>query len=284
MASTTDHLRAKDDGLYCPDVGGWAETKYRLISLYQELFASGMKNKWDERVYIDLYSGAGISRVAKTDVFLKGSPLLAAGVSAPFDKYILCEEDPYLLRALEARMAESAPGANMTLIGGKCDEQIDKICAAIPKASSLHRVLSLCIVDPFDFGLKFQTIKKLSAYYVDFFVLLAVGMDANRNYDHYVDGEHTKIDEAMGNSEWRERWKTYPGGRRMFRQFLAEEFSRSMVSLGYLEQPVHQMKLVKSDEKNLSLYYLALFSRNTTAYKFWDQVLKYSTDQPSLWD
>ena len=35
----------------------------------------------------------------------------------------------------------------------------------------------------------------------------------------------------------------------------------SMQSLDYLEQPLDRMKLVKSTEKNLSLYYIALFSR-----------------------
>ena len=43
--------------------------------------------------------------------------------------------------------------------------------------------------------------------FVDFVVSLAVGMDAGRNYDHYVDGDNQKIDEALGNTEWRERWK-----------------------------------------------------------------------------
>jgi len=33
-----------------------------------------------------------------------------------------------------------------------------------------------------------------------------------------------------------------------------------------------------------SMYYLALFSRNEMAFKFWDDVLKYSTDQTNLWD
>ena len=47
---------------------------------------------------------------------------------------------------------------------------------------------------------------------------------------------------------------------------------------------LHQMKLVRSDDKNLPLYYLALFSRHDTAYKFWKDVLKYSTDQSSFWE
>jgi hypothetical protein len=42
------------------------------------------------------------------------------------------------------------------------------------------------------------------------------------------------------------------------------------------------MKLVRSHEKNLPFYYLALFSRNETAYKFWNEVLKYSTDQTAF--
>jgi hypothetical protein len=107
-------------------------------------------------------------------------------------------------------------------------------------------------------------------------------MDASRNYDHYVDGDSPKIDEALGNTEWRERWRAAGMRRRDFRQFLAMEFSMSMKSLDYLEQPLDRMKLVRSDEKNLPLYYLALFSRHKTAFKFWEGVLKYSDDQMGL--
>jgi hypothetical protein len=44
------------------------------------------------------------------------------------------------------------------------------------------------------------------------------------------------------------------------------------------------MKKVRSDEKNLPLYRLALFSRNPRAYDFWDEVLKYSTSQRTLFE
>ena len=65
-------------------------------------------------------------------------------------------------------------------------------------------------------------------------------------------------------------------------RFLAQEFSMSMQSLGYLEQPLDRMKLVRSDDKNLPLYYVALFSRSATAHKFWDEVLKYGDDQQTF--
>jgi hypothetical protein len=67
-----------------------------------------------------------------------------------------------------------------------------------------------------------------------------------------------------------------------FPKFLAQEYEKRMQSLGYLETPLYKMKEVRSDEKNLPLYHLALFSRHQRAYEFWDEVLKYSTDQQAL--
>jgi three-Cys-motif partner protein len=282
MGSTSENLRVAEDGLPCAEVHRWAEEKYRLLALYDELFSGGMKNKWDQRVYIDLYAGGGFSHVQGTRTFLKGSPMIALTVGRPFDKYIFCEEDADLLAALRARSERVAPHASVSYIPGNCDLEIDEICRAIPRGSSSKRVLSLCVVDPFDFGIKFDTLKRLSRFFVDFVVLLAIGMDANRNYDLYVEGNSPKIDEALGNTEWRERWMAEGARRSNFRQFLAVEFSRSMESLRYLPTPIDRMKLVRSDEKNLPLYYLALFSRHDTAHKFWNQVLKYGTDQESL--
>ena len=97
-------FRADDDGLICPEIRWWAETKYRLISLYDELFATGMKHKWDKRVYVDLYAGAGYGKIKGTETILMGSPLLALLVADPFDKYVFCEEDEELLEALKVRV------------------------------------------------------------------------------------------------------------------------------------------------------------------------------------
>jgi three-Cys-motif partner protein len=282
MASGAENLRVDDDGLATPEVGGWAETKYRLLALYDELFSTGMKNKWDQRVYLDLYAGAGHSRIEGTSTYLRGSPVIALTVTDPFDKYIFCEQDADLLGALKLRAQRIAPRANVAYIPGNCDNKIEGICQEIPKFSSTNRVLSLCFVDPCDFGLKFTTLRRLAAFYMDFVVLLAIGMDANRNYEHYVDGNSPKIDEALGNTEWRKRWKAVGVRRSDFRPFLAEEFSRSMQSLDYLKTPLDRMKQVRSTERNLPLYHLALFSRNETAFKFWDDVLKYSTDQTAF--
>jgi three-Cys-motif partner protein len=196
-----------EDGLPTPEVGRWAETKYRLIRLYDSLFATGMKDKWDERIYIDLYAGAGQSRIRGTSLVVLGSPLLALSVKHPFDKYIFCEEDPNLINALKARVTRLWPDADVTYITGDCNERINEISRKIPTASANHTVLGLCLVDPFDLGIKFKSIRHLSKWYLDFLCLLALHMDANRNYSRYVSEESQKVDEFLGSTICRKNGK-----------------------------------------------------------------------------
>lgn len=272
-----------DDGLYCSrPVGKWAEDKHGLISLYAKLFSTGMKEKWDERVYIELYAGAGYARIQDTNRTVAGSPIQALLLEDPFDKYIFCEKGEKELEALETRVRRTSPSANVSFILGDCNQRIDKILAAIPSHGPGHRVLSLCFVDPFDIGIKFETLRILAERYVDFLVLLALYMDANRNYETYIKEEKRKLDEFLGSSTWRDRWRVEMYKGNPFPQFLAEEFSRNMEGLGYQQQPFYKMREVKIPEMNVRLYRLALFSRHPRAYKFWDQVLKYSTPQTSF--
>lgn len=70
-------MPATDDGRVCPKVGKWAEEKHALVSFYAKLFSTGMKDKWDERVYIELYAGAGYSKIRDTSITIVGSPLQA---------------------------------------------------------------------------------------------------------------------------------------------------------------------------------------------------------------
>jgi three-Cys-motif partner protein len=270
---------AEYDRLTCPEVGAWAEDKYKMVGLYDRLFSTGMKNKWPTRVYIDLYSGPGFVRVRGTGRILTGSPLLALGVPDPFDKYIFCESDPELLGALQSRVGKYSPTADATFICGDCNQRIEEICANIPAHSPGRGALTFCFVDPFDISIKFSTVRRLSAYFIDFLILLALHVDANRNVDHYFDSGNSKVDEFLDLPGWRDRWKIAESQGGRFPRFLAEEYSGQMERLAYLRQPWDRMKEVRSDERNLPLYRLALFSRHPLAYQYWDEVLKYGSDQ-----
>jgi len=273
-------VAVSDDGLPCPEVGPWAETKHNIVSYYARLFSTGMKKKWDKRAYIELYAGAGHSRIRGTSRTIMGSPLRALSLPDPFDKYIFCEEDPTLLRALELRARKIAPDADVICIAGNCNERASDIVHAIPVGSKGNTALSLCFADPCDIGMKLRTIRSIARdRYVDFLVLLALYMDANRAYQHYVKPGSTKVAELLDCSTWRTQWAKNQSDGVPFPKFLAESFSERMESLGYIRQPMHKMKEVIFPDKNWPLYRLALFSRSPLAYKFWDDVLKYSTDQ-----
>ncbi|MGA7374932.1 MAG: three-Cys-motif partner protein TcmP, partial [Candidatus Sulfotelmatobacter sp.] len=272
-------------GLALPEVGSWTEEKHRLVSLYATLFSKGMKKKWGKRVYVELHAGAGYSRIRGTQRIILGSPLRALAAEQPFDKYIFCETLSKNLEALRARVKSHFPAANVAYIEGDCDERALDILGEIPRGSKDDTVLTLCFADPYDIGLKFGTIKTLSVRFVDFLVLLAVYSDANRAYKRYVMEDAVKVDDFLGSTTWRDRWRVAEANGVLFPKFLAEEFAASMETLGYLPTPVHRMKKVRSDEKNLPLYYIALFSRHKLAHEFWDDALKYGTDQTEFpWD
>ena len=82
----------EDDGLITPEVGDWSEDKYRLVALYSKMFATAMKDKWDCRVYIDLFAGAGRARIRNTARIIPASPLLALSIPDQFDRHIFLRQ------------------------------------------------------------------------------------------------------------------------------------------------------------------------------------------------
>ena len=86
-------IPVEDDGLFIPEVGNWGDEKYKLLGGYSDIFTSGMKNFWDNLVYIDLFAGAGYAKIKGINKIRMSSALIALSVNHKFNKYILCEED-----------------------------------------------------------------------------------------------------------------------------------------------------------------------------------------------
>jgi three-Cys-motif partner protein len=199
-------LVVDDDGLPTPEVGSWAEDKYRLLWTYAELFSTSMKGKWDQRVYVDLFSGAGRSRIRGTSRVVLASPLLALEVKHPFDRYIFCEKDPELLHTLRTR---SSPYRRIVdFVSGDVNDEVGSILAAMPAYSSESRVLTFCFVDPCALeNLRFSTIETLASRYIDFLVLVPSGMDAQRNEGMLLRRDNRVLDDFLGGAGWREEWE-----------------------------------------------------------------------------
>lgn len=270
------------DGLPIMDKRGvWTKEKYAYLTLYDKMFATGMKNKWDTRVYIDLFAGSGFTQLEGSERVYHGSPLIALGVEDRFDKYVFCEANPKYLEALEIRVRRLFPEADADFVLGDCNVRVDDILSFIPRPSRDSSMLSLCFIDPYDIGIKFSTVRRLSKLRIDFLVLLMVGTDANRNEQHYTKPENRKVDDWLGYPDWREEWQAVKLTGKRFGDFLAEQYSARMATLDFIRQPLQDMKPVRNS-KNSMMYRLALYSKAPKAYDLWEQTRIYGDDQLSL--
>ena len=277
----TDKLiYVEDDGLPTDEVGPWCRSKYTILYYYNQIFATGMKGKWDSRIYIDLFAASGRSEIRGEDKIALGSPMIALGTKDPYDKYIFCEKSEEKLEALRTRVKRDYPDVGVSYILGDCNEKVDEIRSEIPENS-----LSFCFVDPYKVSeLRFDTIKSLDNKHMDFLILLPLGMDAIRNVKtNYTRDDDPALDLFFGDRLWRDRWRNHQLSQDFpfvsDKRFLAEEYAIRMKNLGHMHTPLEKMMEVRTPDKNMGLYHLAYFSRHKLGYKFWDQVLKYSTNQ-----
>lgn len=274
-----------DDGLLTPEVGDWAEEKYRLVEMYASLFTTSMRARWDELAYIDLFAGAGRAKIRGTDRIVAASPLLALGVLPRFDRYIFCEADQGRIQALEERVRRDFPQADARVLPGNVNQNVAAVLAELPPVQRGRSSLSFCFVDPYSLkNLSFETISSLAERFIDFLVLIPSGYDATRNKGIYLPRENRTIDRFLGRSGWREEWAAAQTAGRTFDQFMTDAFAESMKGLGYRYEGLHYSHLVRSTEKKLRLYRLVLFSRHELGEKFWRQVRKYAPAQRGLFD
>lgn len=268
------------DGLYLPEVGSWATNKHRLAGVYFGIFARAMSGQWPCRVYVDLFAGAGWSRLKGSRRLIEGSPMIALGVDVPFDRYVFCDKSRRCIKALRARIARTYPSAPVTFVSKDCNEAVRDVLDAIPSESG---VLTLCFVDPFAVSnLRFETLRALAKNRrTDFLVLVPTGMDINRNQARLRASDETLLDEFLGDAAWRSEWRsrTKAGRQPSFGAFVLEQFGRSMQRIDYLyDGPGREVAVTDGSR---ILYHLALYSRHSLGAKFWKAAMK-AAEQPPL--
>lgn len=283
MQSQDPFRQLQKDGLATPEVGPWAEEKYRHLYHYARMFSTSMKGSWDHRVYIDLFAAAGRSRVRDTEKIILSSALLALEIPHQFDRYIFCEEKTEVIDALRKRMSLKYPTVDVRYIEGDVNHHVDSVIDAMPPHGPESKVLSFCFVDPFGLrDIRFTTIRRLASRFVDFLVLIPTGMDALRNIELYMKLSDNTVAQFLGSANWRELWQRAARMNVGFDMFIAEMFSDQMKTLGYPYGGLDKSVLIRSREKNLPLYRLGFYSRNPLGGKFWEEARKSSTDQQSL--
>lgn len=269
-----------DDGLPTLKIGAWGEEKYRHVQLYASLFVKSMRSKWDALVYLDLFAGCGRSQIRGTGRIVHASPFLILGMPEAYDKYIFCEQNTSYADALETRYRRDFPNREVKIIVSNANASVDKIIAEMPQFSRNQKVLGFCFLDPYRLqNLHFSTIRTLSKRLMDFLVLIPSGMDANRNEQNYLKPRNKTFENFVGNPDWRSRWGKEKAAGQSFEHFVVQEFGHSMQTLGYIDPGLKEAIMIRSDDKNLPLYRLALYSKHKLGAKFWKETKKYSDPQ-----
>ena len=164
---------------------------------------------------------------------------------------------------------------------GDCNEKATEILSLLPKPSKSNTVLTFCVVDPFNLGINFETMKTLNKYRIDFLILLS-WMDASRNEYIYINPTNERIDNFLGDKKWREKWAKLKKENYDFRKFLAEEYVQRMMTLGYPDTAFKTLFPIRSTDKKLFLYHLAFFSKSEKGYDFWNKARLGGPKQTSL--
>jgi three-Cys-motif partner protein len=282
MEKFDSNILVNPDGDFTPLVHAWSLEKYKLVGSYCDIFTNGMKEIWDQLVYIDLFAGAGYAQIIETGKTYLSSALLAMSIPHSFTKYILCEADPERYNALKRRVERDFNHLDVTLINGDSNKIVDQVSNAIPPFKKGNTMLSFCFVDPYSLNLHFKTIEALGGkILMDFLILQALHMDGNRNLSKYLKDENEKIELYLDDKNWRSDYLSscndYSAN---FVKFLADQYVIKMKTLNYL--PEKNMHQIRSHEKNLPLYYLAFFSKHPRGIEFYKRVEKYTSNQQKL--
>lgn len=273
---------ATADEFHTPQIGEWGRQKYLRLWIYADIFSRGMKNQYKNRVYIDLFSGAGKATLRETGDLVLGSPLLALSVADPFTRYIFCDKDKQNVEALRARVDRDYSWADVHIIHAPVEEAVDQILAKLPPASS---TLDLCFADPYHLEFDFRIVERLSrGRRMDLLMLLAAQMDGQRNLSHYLNPENDKIDRLLNDREWREKWIVAQKTGKRLQPFLVERYNSAMTKIGYVSPKSSDAHRVITESGSVPLYYLLFFSKHERGYQFWRQALKYSDAQPSFFE
>lgn len=274
----------EDDSLSVLEVGSWTPMKHEKFRYYCSMFATSMKNKWDKRVYLDLFSGCGKCSVRDSNQIVPGSPLLALDVEDSFDLYIFCEKDKVFISVLKERVANYFPSKTCKFVCGDINTNLARLFEEMPAFSKENRGLTFCFVDPFKMGdLDFDTIRSIQEkIIVDFLVLIPSFTDINRNEHNYTRDSNNSLDRYLGTDTWRAKWQSPQRHRMSFGDFIAQEFCLQMRDLQYLYEGPGDLKLIRG-ENNSPMYHLAFFSKNAKGLEFWRETMAKTERQRTLW-
>jgi three-Cys-motif partner protein len=262
-------LSIGSDGLIVRSDGEWAEEKLFYIEGYIRIFTTGMKEKWPRRVYIDLFSGPGRSRIRRSNLEIDGSPLRALNARYGFTHLYLNDASSDVIDALRKRAGERpSGGGEVTYSALDCNE------AAVVAGDSLFgtreasRTLGLAVVDPTGIQISFDAIRQMTATNrkIDLIITFMTSY-IRRFFDQ--PGFGAKMDLFFGTSDWRKFSDTRARGERVTYGDLLNFYKERLKSIGYLHV---NDKVSVANTRSQPIYHMIFASKSERGAEFFEKI------------
>jgi len=267
--------KSQKDGLSLRCIGSWSVDKMEYFRYYAEMFSTGMKYKWQNLYYVDLFSGPGRCIERESLKEFPGSPINALKIKDQFTKYHFVDINKQCISDLKSRIGKNS---RVEYYSGDCNREIIDIVDAIPKFT-----LSLAIIDPSSLQFSFDSYRKLAEKKVDLIVNYPIGP-----VERAVSSSFNLKSPAMDkfHPDWREAFSNEfgSGGKRQNMLNLIKDYKNKICSLGYVSGDLSDCPVFKNN-KNSILYYLIAFSKHEKGIDFWrkgKERLEKKRNNPSL--
>jgi three-Cys-motif partner protein len=220
------------------------------------MFATGMKNKWSRRTYVELFSGPGMSYIASQDRFFAGSALRA--MNEDFTDFVFVDIDARATTAIAERASRLRLPRPPRVLLGDCNDLADEVLAAIPANS-----IALAFIDPTNWQTRYTTIETLARYpHMDLLFTFHVGtMRRVAHLDLPALRAHFPPGASLG------RAVDLPRERRI--EVLIDEYLAGITHYGYRRDGVKWVP-VRNGNGTL-LYVMVLFSKHERGLEFWQK-------------
>ena len=220
--------RPASDGLPARIVRPWAKDKLHYLQRYVHAFTTSMHGKWDRLVYIDLFSGPGISIIEDTDEEIEGSPIIALKAPFPFTELFFNDLSKTAADALAARVG-ARPDVIVTNLD--CNEAANEASERLYGGHRDSRTLGLAFIDPTAFQIGLDAIALLTkGRRLD--VLLTVMTGYMRRFitqRSYAE----PMTQFFGSQDWQRMVDETDEGERITSRKLLDHYESRLRAIGY---------------------------------------------------
>ncbi len=270
MSNSKESILLASDGKPAIPLGFWALDKLHYLKNYCEIFSTGMKNLWEHRIYIDLFSGPGICITRDTRVEHYGSPLISLNCKTPFTHYYFVDENRDFIETLKNRTKDYQ--YSKTFINKDCNYAIDELLGKLPKTNAIF----FTFVDPYNFEIEFDSIKRLAEKRpMDLLITFHIG-----NLKRSIHQPSQKMKKFFPPLDWEKLYRNSSGSDRIHERILLNGYEDGLKQLGY---KYFDDCILTHNIKNAPLYHLIFATKDIRGKDFYSKISMRSRTGQSRW-